>query len=111
MVHRKKDSFDDEKPEQRVNNRAQIEKANNGVRSGDALQESQLRQAEISALLEGARAVLAYREFKDSARSIFDSCKAVYCNDFFKSEWFAERIFLFVQPGITVDCVVKNDDL
>jgi len=41
----------------------------------DALRESQLRQAEISALLEGARAVLEHHEFKVSAQSIFDSCK------------------------------------
>ena len=41
----------------------------------DALKESQQRQAEISALLEGARAVLEHHEFKVSARSIFDSCK------------------------------------
>lgn len=40
-----------------------------------ALQESTQRQAEISALLEGARAVLEYHEFKESARSIFNSCK------------------------------------
>lgn len=75
MVNRKKESLDDEKPEPRVNNRAQFERANNRVRAEEALWESQLRQAEIPALLEGARAVLAYREFKDSARSIFDSCK------------------------------------
>ena len=43
----------------------------------EAQQESHRSQAEVSALLEGARAVLAYREFKDSARAIFDSCKAL----------------------------------
>ena len=41
----------------------------------DMLQDSQERQAEVSALLEGSRAVLEYREFQDAARSIFDSCK------------------------------------
>jgi signal transduction histidine kinase len=41
----------------------------------NALDESKLRQTEISALLEGARAVLTHHEFMDSARSIFDSCK------------------------------------
>ena len=41
----------------------------------NALEESRQRQAEFSALLEGFRAVLKYREFKDTARSIFDSCK------------------------------------
>ncbi|MBI5966729.1 MAG: MEDS domain-containing protein [Deltaproteobacteria bacterium] len=40
-----------------------------------ALEESKRRQAEISALLESSRAVLEYREFKDAARFIFDSCK------------------------------------
>jgi PAS domain S-box-containing protein len=40
-----------------------------------ALAESTLRQAEISALLESSRAVLAYHEFKDAARAIFDACK------------------------------------
>jgi PAS domain S-box-containing protein len=41
----------------------------------NALQESRQRQAEIAALLESSRAVLEYHEFKDAARSIFDSCK------------------------------------
>ena len=41
----------------------------------DALGNSRRRQAEISALLEGSRAVLEYREFQNAARSIFDSCK------------------------------------
>ena len=40
-----------------------------------ALKESRQRQSEISALLEGARAVLKHHEFKEAARSIFDSCK------------------------------------
>lgn len=35
----------------------------------------QTRTRETSALLEGARAVLNYRIFKDAARTIFDSCK------------------------------------
>jgi len=41
----------------------------------NALEGSKQRGAEISALLEGSRAVLEYHEFKDSAQSIFDSCK------------------------------------
>jgi PAS domain S-box-containing protein len=41
----------------------------------DALKESQRRRVEISALLEGSRAVLEYHEFQNAARSIFDSCK------------------------------------
>lgn len=40
-----------------------------------ALNESQRRQTEISALLKGASAVLEYREFKDAARIIFNSCR------------------------------------
>ncbi len=40
-----------------------------------ALEESQQRQAEVSVLLEGSRAVLGHREFQDAARAIFDSCK------------------------------------
>lgn len=41
----------------------------------DQVQELQERQAEVSALLKGSRAVLEYRDFQDAARSIFDSCK------------------------------------
>ncbi len=41
----------------------------------DTLRESQLRQAEISALLKASKTVLKHREFKISARAIFDSCK------------------------------------
>jgi len=43
----------------------------------NALLESKQREAEISALLDGTRAVLNYQEFKNSAQSIFDSCKNV----------------------------------
>ena len=41
----------------------------------NTLEESQRRQAEISALLEGSRAVLEHRELPDAAQTIFDSCK------------------------------------
>jgi PAS domain S-box-containing protein len=41
----------------------------------EALHESQRRQAEVAALLKGARAVLKHRDFRNAARSIFDSCK------------------------------------
>ena len=41
----------------------------------DALEESQRRKAEISALLEASGSVLEYREFEDAARAIFDSCR------------------------------------
>ena len=41
----------------------------------EMLQESQRRQAEISALLKASKAVLQYREFPEAARSIFDICK------------------------------------
>lgn len=40
-----------------------------------ALVESERRQAKISALLAASRIVLERREFKDTARSIFDFCK------------------------------------
>lgn len=42
-----------------------------------ALDESQQRQAEVSALLDGARQVLAQHDFEDTARSIFDTCKGL----------------------------------
>jgi len=41
----------------------------------DALEKSQQHAREVSALLDGSRAVLQHREFEDSARFIFDSCK------------------------------------
>lgn len=40
-----------------------------------ALADVQQRQAEISALLESTRSVLAYPEFETAARSIFEACK------------------------------------
>jgi len=40
-----------------------------------ALQESRQREAEISALLQGSRAVLEHHDFKEAARTIFNSCK------------------------------------
>jgi PAS domain S-box-containing protein len=48
-------------------------RAEEGLRN--ALEESGQRQREISALLEGARAVLAYGDFEETARSIFDTCR------------------------------------
>jgi PAS domain S-box-containing protein len=39
------------------------------------LQESRQRQAEVSALLDGARQVLTQHKFEDTARSIFDTCR------------------------------------
>jgi len=41
----------------------------------ETLRESQLRQAEISALLKAARAIMENREFRFSAKKVFDSCK------------------------------------
>ncbi len=49
------------------------ERADNALRQ--ALQEARQRQAEILALLEGSRTVLAHSDFETAARSIFDSCK------------------------------------
>jgi len=43
----------------------------------EALHESRQRQAEVSALLDGARTVLHHGEFESVARSIFDSCKTL----------------------------------
>ncbi|MGD2186473.1 MAG: PAS domain S-box protein, partial [Desulfobacterales bacterium] len=47
--------------------------AENALRQ--ALEKSNQQAKEVAALLESSRAVLQYREFKDSARSIFNSCK------------------------------------
>jgi len=41
----------------------------------NALEKSQQHAKEVSSLLDGSRAVLQHREFRDSAKSIFDSCK------------------------------------
>ena len=43
----------------------------------NALDESRQRRMEISALLEGSRAVLRYRDFQEAARRIFDTCKSL----------------------------------
>jgi len=53
-----------------ITNRKQAEQA-----LCDALEKSNQQAKEVSALLESSRAVLQYREFKDSAKSIFNSCK------------------------------------
>jgi PAS domain S-box-containing protein len=41
----------------------------------DTLEALQTRTKETSALLEASQAILNYKEFKDAARAIFDSCK------------------------------------
>jgi PAS domain S-box-containing protein len=41
----------------------------------ESLRAAQLRQSEVTALLKASKAVLQHREFKNSAREIFDSCK------------------------------------
>ncbi len=41
----------------------------------NALETTRQRQAEVTALLAGARAVMQHHEFKDAAQSIFDACK------------------------------------
>jgi PAS domain S-box-containing protein len=43
----------------------------------NALNESRQRQAEVTALLEASRAVIEQHEFKDTAQSIFNSCKGL----------------------------------
>ncbi len=61
-------------PQQRV--RAKLNKPKKMERElALALNESQRREAEISALLKASRAVLQNREFPESARAIFDACK------------------------------------
>jgi PAS domain S-box-containing protein len=69
----------------------------------DALGEAQQRQAEITALLEGSRAVLEYRAFRDAARAIFDSCKnligATGGYVALLSEDGTENHVLFLDPG------------
>ncbi|RPJ32127.1 MAG: PAS domain S-box protein, partial [Planctomycetaceae bacterium] len=42
-----------------------------------ALDESRQHQAEVSALLDGARQVLARRPFEETAHSLFDTCRAL----------------------------------
>jgi PAS domain S-box-containing protein len=42
-----------------------------------ALAQAHQREAEVSGLLDGARAVLQHRAFQDSARRIYDVCKAL----------------------------------
>lgn len=41
----------------------------------NALEESRRRKMEISALLKGAKTILEYNEFSETARSIYDICK------------------------------------
>jgi PAS domain S-box-containing protein len=67
------------------------------------------REDEVSALLDSARAVLQYADFKDSARAIFDFCKKVtgatagYVA--LLTEDGAENEVLFLDPGGR-ECVV-----
>lgn len=62
----------DTKPDLRVKDRNSADKS-----LQDALYKSRRREAKISALLKGSRAVLESRDFKTTARSIFDSCKNI----------------------------------
>lgn len=77
-----------------------------------ALSDSNRRQAEVTALLESSRAVLEFREFKDAARAIFDSCKKLigatsgYIALSSKSE--IENELLFLDPG-NLACTVDPD--
>ena len=56
--------------ENEINKRKKAEK-----RQKTALEESVRREREMSALLQGAKAILRYRRFEDSARAVFDICK------------------------------------
>lgn len=50
----------------------EVEKGNEALRA--ALEETRQRQAEVAALLDGARAVLENHDFAMAARSLFNSC-------------------------------------
>lgn len=74
-----------------------------------SLEVSRQREAEVSALLQGSRAVLQYREFEDATRSIFDACKnligatAGYVALLNKEETYNELLFL---DSGGLDCTV-----
>lgn len=59
-----------EKLENEINERKRVETA---LRA--SLENTLKREAEISALLDGSRAILENRDFPNAARRIFDSCK------------------------------------
>jgi PAS domain S-box-containing protein len=69
----------------------------------NALEESQHRQSEISALLKGSHAVLKYHDFRSAAQSIFSSCKKLigatsgYVALLSKDE--TENEVVFLDPG------------
>ncbi len=52
-----------------------VERVRNEQKLQIALNESRQRAAEVSVLLDGARAVLEYREFEPVAKALFESCK------------------------------------
>ena len=52
-----------------------VERVRNEQKLQIALSESRQRAAEVSVLLDGARAVLEYREFEPVAKALFESCK------------------------------------
>ena len=68
-----------------------------------ALVASRRRQEEVSALLEGARAVLRYRDFAEAARVIFDECvKLIGATAGYVALLSADGInndVLFLEPG------------
>ncbi len=74
-----------------------------------ALTESQQREAEIAALLAGARAVLAHRDFAEAGRVIFEACRellgATAGHVSLLAEEGKESQVLFLEPG-GLDCAV-----
>ncbi|RJR23079.1 MAG: PAS domain S-box protein [Nitrospiraceae bacterium] len=78
----------------------------------DALYKSRRREAKISALLKGSRAVLDSRDFNTTARFIFDSCKNIIgaCAGYIAllSDDGTENEVLFLDPG-GFPCSVNPD--
>ncbi|OGP73877.1 MAG: hypothetical protein A2V86_00675 [Deltaproteobacteria bacterium RBG_16_49_23] len=77
-----------------------------------ALEESRRRERVISALLKSTQAILQYQEFKETAQSIFDSCKnligakAGYISLLNKDE--SENEVVFLDSG-GLPCTVAQD--
>jgi PAS domain S-box-containing protein len=59
----------------RASNRDITERKKMEQELSNSLEESQLRESEISALLKASKVVLQNKEFQDSARAIFNTCK------------------------------------
>lgn len=77
-----------------------------------ALSDTRQREREVSALLEGARAVMAYHDFETTARTIFDICRnligAISGYVALLSEDGAENELLFLEAG-GLPCTVNPE--